>query len=590
MTSLMCGLVGVYSQGPPPQKKRLLKALDTLTNRGPDGCGVWWSSDGRVGLGHRRLAITRPEFGEQPVVQESCTVAVNGQFYDLDEEFRARSDSYAVPTLYRRYGLQPTLDRLRGEFAFLLYDHPTQTFLAVRDRFGIKPLFWARREEEWWFASKPSALWAAGIEPGWCEDSFLHAAATQYPPPGQSLFAGIRSVRPAHFIRLQRTDSQETRYWRVPPLHEKSDAKSHVCSVPHKPSYSFGENLAKCVELRLRNDGPTAVLLSGGVDSAGVLGLAARTGGSLKAYTVDFPATDGYSEAERATEQARLCGVPHRVIAVTPQDVLREHADAVRSTEGLAVNGHLVAKTRLAQAIAEDGIQVVLTGEGSDELLFGYRHFAPYFGQTVNPLEDTAGLGILTSTQAPELPTHYPHFFHSKVALGRRIHQLLGRRFEARPTFDRIMREAIAKTDLEKAREAWNTTALATYILEVLGDGTEMIHSLEGRPPFLDHTLWDMGILPDDGQKTLLRQYLGGLVTDEISRRPKHPFMAPSLGDGLLQEVRKNILDIDHAFVDKTSALETLGRVSRLSKTEQLEWEPALLWVLSSYALQELWT
>jgi asparagine synthase (glutamine-hydrolysing) len=574
----MCGIVGVFSAGPPVEKQRLEAALKTLTNRGPDDQGLWWSEDGRVGLGHRRLAITRPASGRQPLSSDACVAAINGQFYDLDSEFERQSDSCALPVLYQRHGLWRTLDRLRGEFAFLLYDRRSRTLIAARDRFGVKPLFWARRGEEWWFASKASALWAAGIEAGWCEASFLHAASTQYPPPGSSLFARIQAVKPAHVICLEKNPI-EKRYWRVPSLAERTPTPE-----------VFREKLAECVQLRLRKEAPTALLLSGGVDSASILALAAQAGKDLKAYTIDFTGQNSYSEGPRSAKQATYSGVPHKIISLTPQDILQELAQSVHRSEGLCVNGHLVAKIRLAQAVAEDGRKVLLSGEGSDELLFGYRHFARYFGQDVDPLEDSAGLGILTSTEHSELPPQYPHFFHSKLALGRRVCKLMGRTVEAKDAFDRIISEQTTETSLERAREAWLSTALASYILEILGDGTEMAYSIEGRPPFLDHTLWEMGISPENGQKTLLRESVEKLVIDEIRNQPKHPFMAPRLGDGLIDRLRKRVHEMSHPFVDQKSALQTLDKVSGLSSLQRLEWEPALLWVLSSYALQELWS
>lgn len=571
----MCGIVGVFSSGPIVDKQRLEKALSTLYLRGPDDRGVWWSDNGRVGLAHRRLAITRPEAGKQPVASPHSVAVVNGQFYALASEFERESDSYALPVLYRRHGLLETLEKLRGEFSFLLYDRVKNKLIAARDRFGVKPLYWARRESEWWFASKPSALWAAGIPAGWDEASFLHAASTQYPPAGGSLFREIRTVRPSHFIELG-DDLQEKRYWAVP------------AQTMNPTPELFRERLQECVQLRLRNDSPTAILTSGGIDSAAVLALASQNGSQLKAYTVDFPLCSGYSEGTQAAEQARHSRVPHQVIPLSTEEVLDDHALCVRQAQGLSVNGHLVAKMRLAKAVAADGHKVLLSGEGSDELLFGYRHFAGYFGREVDPLRDSAGLGILTTTSASDLPEHFPQFFHSKSALGKRICRLLGQPHD--PTaFQRIVAEHSNLSPLEQARAAWLETALSSYILEVLSDGTEMAHSIEGRPPFLDHTLWELGIQPEDGRKTLLRDSMRNLVVEGIRTKPKHPFMAPALGDGLVEQLRDCVQEMAHPYVQKPAAIATLDRLAGLNEVQRLEWEPALLWVLSSYALQELW-
>ena len=571
----MCGIVGVFSEGPPVERRRLRKALHSMQKRGPDDQGEWWSEDGRIGIGHRRLAITRPLSGNQPVVSEHCTVTVNGEFYGLDAEFDARSDSWALPTLYRRYGLSGALDRLRGEFALLLYDHLQKKLFIVRDRFGIKPLFWARRGPEWWFASKPSALWSAGISAGWCESSFLQAAHTQYPAPGRSMFQGIRTVRPGHFLTLSE-GLTETRYWQAPRTTEPVSSET------------FLNQLRGCVHARVRKGAPSAVLLSGGVDSAAVSALASETNQDIRAYTVDFPHQGSFSEGPKAALQAEHCGLSHRIIPLTGDEILRDLAEAVGQSEGLCVNGHLVAKMKLAEAVAQDGRQVLLTGEGADELLFGYRHFSRYFGEVADPLADPAGLGILTTTTREELPQSYPAFFHSKLALGRRICELLGLQHIPSPAFQKLIDSNESADPLDSARQAWLDTALSSYILEVLGDGTEMSHSLEGRPPFLDHTLWELAIRPSSTDKGLLRDALGGGVVHEILASTKHPFMAAPLGDDLIARLRHEVLEQRHPFLDRDSALHVLARVQTLEKHERLEWEPAMIWVLSSFYLQRI--
>lgn len=573
----MCGIVGVFSTGPPVERRRLRKALHSMRKRGPNDQGEWWSEDGRVGLGHRRLAINQPFFGNQPLDSEQVAVTVNGEFYGLDAEFDSASDSWALPTLYRRHGLSRALDRLRGEFAFLLFDQQQNKLFIVRDRFGIKPLFWARHGPEWWFASKPSALWSAGISAGWCESSFLHAAHTQYPAPGQSLFQGIRTVRPGHYLTLS-DQLTETRYWKAPQTSESVSPET------------FLDCLRECVHTRVRKGAPSAVLLSGGVDSAAVSALASERDEDVRAYTVDFPYQGSFSEGHKAALQAAHSGLPHRVIPLTPKEILGDFTEAVHQTQGLCVNGHLVAKMRLAEAIAEDGRQVLLTGEGADELLFGYRHFSRYFGESADPLADTAGLGILTTTNTEELPPNYPGFFHSKLALGRRICAILGLDHNPLPAFQELIASNESADPLDGARQAWLDTALSSYILEVLGDGTEMSHSVEGRPPFLDHRLWDLAVRPSSTDKSLLRDAMKGRVVEEILTSPKHPFMAAPLGDALIARLRHEVLNQPHPFLHPATALGVLERVQALQEHDRLEWEPAMIWVLSSFCLQRLFT
>lgn len=566
----------------PVDPERLERAVASLENRGPDGEGTWWSSDRCIGLGHRRLAVNLNSPGDQPCSggeSERFVVSVNGEFYDLPHPYRHLNDSAALPSLLEAHGWEETLSLLRGEFAFLVYDRLTGELHAVRDRFGIKPLFWARRNQEWWFASKASALWAAGISPGWCERSFQMAATTQYPPPGGSLFEGIRSLEPAQRLTLKNDEVKNQTYWSVP------ESRDTLLPCPK----TFEALLSESVQLRVRAGHPTGVLLSGGVDSASVLALAAQSGADLRAYTIDFPGHTGteYSEGDLAGKQAAKLGIPWKRLPLHADVILSELPHTIRSTEGLAVNGHAVGKRLLAQAVAADGIKVLLSGEGSDELLFGYRHFHP------QPSSDPAGLGILiTAEQTPTLPPFYPAFFRPKYQLGKKICAFLNLPWEPNKAFGDLLSENPRGT-LEEARQIWLNTALRSYILETLGDGAEMSFSVEGRPPFLDHKLWELACRWSPAalgsKKAILRKVTGPLLLPEIAQKPKHPFMAPPLGTQLFQELQRQITEVPHPFVERDKALTLINTLLNAEQKMRIEWEPPCLWLLSSFHLQSLW-
>lgn len=576
----MCGVVGVYSREP-VERARLQRALAALQRRGPDDKGAWWSDDGRVGIGHRRLAIRDVENGRQPIETVKTVTAVNGEFYGLPKDYEARSDSLALSRYYERHGLDRCLARLRGEFAFLLYDRQRNRLVAARDRFGVKPLLWARLGPELWFASKASALWAAGIAAGWCTDSFTHAATTQYAPVGGTLFEGVHSLEPGQVLTVDSNGTSEKTYWRIPSLDPRASGAEN-----------FGEVFHECVQQRVRKGEKTAVLLSGGVDSAAVLATAVRSGEQIKAYTIDFPHSKDYSEGRLAALQARHCGVSHQLISLSHQTLLQGLRPAVRDAEGLCVNGHLVGKWTLSKAVREDDCKVLLSGEGADELLFGYRHFRPYFKHKPS-LEDPAGLGILISRCGlSPLGELVPYFFHAKYHLGQKILRFLDLPNEPERRFGDL-RRGVRLEGGEGARECWSRSALSDYILQTLGDGSEMSHSVEGRPPFLDHILWEYcagrGSEACTSDKMMLRKSMTGLVVEEVRTKPKHPFMAPAMGQPLRDLLRLQIGDSEHPYVDQETALETLGGIEDLVPEQQLEWEPALLWLLSSYYLQELW-
>lgn len=578
----MCGVVGVIARTA-VDPDRLEKALDALSSRGPDGQGRWWSPEGRVGLGHRRLAINDPQGGAQPLLCDRFAAVINGEFYELPESYRDRSDNWALLDRLQSQSMKATMASLNGEFAGLVYDHNNGSVTAFRDRFGVKPLYWGQLNGEIWFASKPAALWAAGFPGGWCEASFAQAASTQYPLPGTTLFRGIASLLPGHFLTVHNGNTSLQRYWQIP-----------VGSPSTNGEQAFSRRLATAVQARVRKDHSTAVMLSGGIDSASVLALASRISNDVTAYSVDFVDQPGssFSEGAQASAQARLCAVPHRVLSLSSSEILSLLPTVIPQLGGPVVNGHAVAKWKLCQAIRADGCKVVLSGEGADELLFGYRHFAPYFGLQVDAKSDPAGLGILVTRQAADrLPEHWPAFFSSKYQLGKKIGRFLSLPLQPKEAFEQLLRSSQSATPLETARQAWVQTALSSYILETLSDGAEMAHSVEGRPPFLDHTLWEtVSEIPlTDPHKTLLRQAMQGMVAPEIINKPKHPFMAGPLGPPLCDTVRSLVEDCTHPFVDKEPAVNALRLIQGLPTSEQLEWEPALLWLASTYYLQGLW-
>lgn len=597
----MCGVVGVFSSTP-VDPDRMTRALRSLRNRGPDGEGVWWTEDRQVGLGHRRLAINGTDNSAQPLIGDRFVTSLNGEFYDLPESYRNRTDSLALPDALERHPVEQALSSLTGEFAGLVYDRLERRLLAVRDRFGVKPLYWGYRQEELWLASKPSALWAAGVKPGWCERGFAQAGATQYPLPGRTIFAGVSSLKPGHYLQIEGAKLREKVYWRVP------------MPSPESRPVDLGEELEKAVLRRLRRGHKNAVLLSGGIDSAAVAALAARSEEEVTAYTVDFtePTHRDFSESSQAVAQSSLCGLPHRILKLTANELLEDLPQAVKALEGIVVNGHAVAKWRLSRAIREDGCKVVLSGEGADELLYGYSHFAPYFVKkvtppvgpvdrdahaqracAVKPPVGPVGLGILTTrASAAPLPDDWPIFFHTKYYLGRKIAAFLSLPLHPLSAFKSILNTLEPATSRETARQAWLQTALTSYILETLSDGAEMAHSVEGRPPFLDHKLWErVAATPiRDGNKTLLRHAMSDLVVPEIVTKPKHPFMAGPLGEPLLREAERVISDSRHPFVSRKRSQKILRRLRQARAQERLEWEPALVWLLSSYYLQELWT
>ena len=207
----MCGIVAMYSAQEPIAASALERATLRLEHRGPDGQQTWVSEDRRVGLGHARLSIIDLATGDQPIASEdeALRIVVNGEFYDFEREqrnlesrghrLRTRSDSEIALHLYEDLGTA-CLHQLRGEFAFVLWDGLNDTLFAARDRFGIKPLYYAHCGGALYLSSEIKALLAAGVPVRWDHASFFQANHFLVTPQDRTLFDGIHQVPPGHFL------------------------------------------------------------------------------------------------------------------------------------------------------------------------------------------------------------------------------------------------------------------------------------------------------------------------------------------------------------------------------------------------------
>ncbi len=406
----MCGIVAMFSRTAPVLAETIQRATKTLRHRGPDGQRYWLSPEARVALGHARLSIIDLTTGDQPIANEDETlhIIVNGELYGYEamqkelehrgHHLRTRSDSEIVLHLYEELGVE-CLARLRGEFAIVLWDNVKRKLFAARDRLGIKPLFYAFHDGTLYLASEAKALFAAGVPARWAPES-LYDAAGFGGPQKRTLFDGIYQIPPGHYMLATEGQIEVKKYWDFNyPLA--------VASAPVRSDAEYAEEFLstfeESVRLRLRADVPVGCYLSGGIDSCAVLGLAARHHqGAVRAFTLTFDRPE-YNEEEIAREMAAMAGAEFSPVPMR-QDELGEHfADAIAHAETLCVNSHGVAKYLLSRAVRNAGFKVVLTGEGSDEILGGYLHFRrdmassngnanPAFEGRIRPLEDVRKL------------------------------------------------------------------------------------------------------------------------------------------------------------------------------------------------------
>jgi asparagine synthase (glutamine-hydrolysing) len=637
----MCGIIAIYSTQQPISTDTLERATRQLTHRGPDGQRIWLSEDQQVGLGHARLSIIDLATGDQPIASEdeSLRAVVNGEFYDFERtqrdlqrqghRLRTRSDSEIVLHLYEDLGTA-CLHRLRGEFAFALWDGPNATLFAARDRFGIKPLYYTTHNGVLYLASEIKALFAAGVSASWDHTSFFQANHLLVTAQDRTLFRGIHQVPPGHFLLASAGHFRLIQYWDFDYPPSRGDQQAGLVA---DYTTQFHDELNEAVRLRLRADVPVGCYLSGGIDSCAVLGLAARhRSDPIRAFTLTFDQAD-YDEGAIAREMAAHAGAEFYPIPIQQADLADHFIDATWQAETLSFNAHGVAKYLLSRAVRSAGFKVVLTGEGSDEILAGYPPFRrdmllhnsqgqdpEAVQQQLDELEasNLVARGLLMPHGEPPrlLSVHralgfVPSWLEAYATSGWRLRSLFAPDFAAEFADCDPYRlflnhldvpgQLLAREPVNQALYLWSKSVLPSYVLAVLGDRMEMAHSVEGRLPFLDHHVVELARdLPVSQkirgltEKYVLREAARPMLTAAVYSRHKHPFLTPpaALSPGerlyeLVQETLRGSAIASMPFYDRARVVHLLDGLPTLSDVDRSALDPVLMIILSACALHE---
>jgi asparagine synthase (glutamine-hydrolysing) len=636
----MCGIVAVFSRREPVSPVVLQRATASLYHRGPDGQRQWISHDQRVGLGHARLSIIDLSTGDQPIASEDnrTNIVVNGEFYDYERiqrelesrghHLRTRSDSEIALHLYEELGTN-CLHQLRGEFAFILWDETHRRLFAVRDRFGIKPLFYALQQDTLYLASEVKALFAAGVPARWDEDSIFHSVVCGGHQM-RTLYDGVHQIPPGHYLIATEKHIQINRYW---------DFNYPIASAnaPSRPDAEYAAEfrhvLEEAVRIRLRADVPVGVYLSGGLDSCSVLGLAARHHPDpIRAFTLTFESAD-YDEGPIAREMAALTGAQFNPIPIRQRDLADNFSDAVYQSETICINAHGVAKYLLSKAVRDSGYKVVITGEGSDEILGGYPHFRRDIllynreGQDPHEIErllaqldqnNTVSRGLLMPDgeignldAVRRVLGYVPSWCEAFSTRNMKIQPLLScefrHKFGARESYHGLLSELdipgqLSKRDpLNQSLYLWSKTLLPNYILTVLGDRMEMAHSIEGRVPFLDHHLVELIRSQPVNQKIrgmtekyVLREAVRDVITDTVYRRQKHPFLSPPAAlspedtfQTFVQDTLRGPVLASIPYINQKEVVNLLDRLPSMGNGAHTAYDPVLMILVSMCVLHD---
>ncbi|WP_025688004.1 asparagine synthase (glutamine-hydrolyzing) [Paenibacillus zanthoxyli] len=634
----MCGIFGHYCDVGNVEMETLEKATATLFHRGPDGRRIWISEDRKVGLGHTRLSIIDLEGGNQPLENEDGRVhaVVNGEIYDFERirgelqakghRFKTASDSEILIHLYEEKGLD-ALQELRGEYAFIIWDSKNERLIAARDRFGVKPLYYSFHQGALFLASEIKALLAAGVPAQWDEESFYISCHFGFTPMQErSLIKGVFQIPPGHVMVATKYQHRIYRYWDFNyPLKEMHNNRLG----DEEAIEMFRNYFEEAVKLRLRADVPVGVYLSGGLDSCSILGTVAKFRGSgIKAFTIGFEEAL-YDESAIAKEMAEFTGAEFSPCYVTQQSLADNFVASIRHCENVIPNPNSVAKFMLSKLVRDSGYKVVLTGEGSDEILAGYSHFRQDLllytedHGSQNSIQDSlkelkrknffsldlSSNEVIDDNAINRRLGYVPSWIKLRITSSNKPKSLLSNQMKAKyselDAYSTFLDDLDVKNQLHgrhilnQSLYLWSKMLLPNYLLSSLGDRMEMAHSVEGRVPFLDHELVQFATtLPislkirNMTEKFILREAAHPVITNTIYERQKHPFVAPSAKkteEPLFIFFREYISDYLHElpFFDKQKVAELLATIEDVPSQEREETDATIMMLASITALQE---
>jgi len=564
----VCGITGILSPAPCSAAQGLLRRMtDTLAHRGPDDWDLWRDEAAGVGLGHRRLSILDlSPLGRQPMASASgrFVICFNGEVFNfarlraelepLGHAFRGGSDTEVMLAAIEQWGLAAAVQRFVGMFAFALWDAKERTLSLVRDRLGIKPLYYGFAGRDFVFGSELKALRAhpdfdAGLDRGALTLYFRH----NYIPAPHSVYAHARKLPAGHILTVRAgLEPALSRYWDAAEVSARGAAEPFA-GTEDEALDGLAALLTDAVGLRMLADVPLGAFLSGGIDSSLVVALMqAQSSRPVRTFSIGF-AEERYNEAPHAAAVAKHLGTEHTELMVSERDLLDIVPLLPRFWDEPFADSSQVPTYAVCR-LARRHVTVALSGDGGDELFFGYDRY--FHAQTwwerlariPGPLRAAAaGLSRLRPERLAGLVgsfgqralwrldavgiMEFPAFYKRLVSHHPRPAELVrGAGPEARTAIDLVA----AENDRFRAMSLWDVlTYLPDDILTKV-DRASMAVSLEARVPLLDHRVVEFAAsLPTafkirDGQgKHLLRRLLYRHVPRELVERPKMGFGIP---------------------------------------------------------------
>ena len=628
----MCGILGhcLFDPAGRIDEATLREMADTMIHRGPDDAGYW--VDGRIGLAHRRLSIIDlSAAGRQPMENEDGSVRLtcNGEIYnylelrkqliDRGHRFRSNSDSEVILHGYEEWGGVGCLARLRGMFAFVIWDEKRQQLFAARDRLGIKPLYFRTDSKSLIVASEIKAILAHPQVSAQVDTTgLLQHFGFRFTLPPKTAFAGISKLAAGHFLVCQDGQVEIEEYWR-PPGPEATEAQTRSLD---EWAEVLRAKLLETVEGHLISDVPVGAFLSGGVDSGSLVAMAAGFSDEpVRTYTAGF-GSGWHDESSQAREVATRYATDHHETLIEPssQALLEK---LIWHLEEPLINTSTIPLYAVSELASHD-VKVVLAGDGSDEVNGGYakfaridallgwrsvRHGIPGF----DSIADFAAGLLPSSPMANRIKKlnritrdrHGEYAALNTSALGAGVGADANLSFftpDIAPKFDG-MTEQFEDALLEGYRELSDAKQkffiydlrgwLANELL-IRADKITMAHSLEGRMPYLDHELAELCLsMPPElkfsggATKAILRKAVGEWLPPETTRRKQHGFVVP-IHQWLRNEWREWVNDLCRDERTRSRGIFDMQRIDEIvgaHMSETADWTSPIF----GFLMTELW-
>ncbi len=586
----MCGLTGFidFDRSTPDRKLQETagKMAETLHHRGPDDGGVWSDAEAGLALGFRRLSIIDLSAqGHQPMLSASgrLVIVFNGEVYNFPElrdelqsqgvGFRGSSDTEVILEAIEAWGLEKAIPRFVGMFAMAVWDREERVLHLVRDRIGVKPLYWGRQGNLLLFGSELKALRA---HPGWAPEIDLGALAAYfrfaYVPAPFSIYRGIGKLMPGTIVSIGPDGREKTQtYWSLAGVRG-AGAADRLDVTEEEAAEELDRLIRESVKLRMVTDVPLGAFLSGGIDSSTVVAaMQAESKEPIKTFTIGFE-DEAVNEAQDAKRVAEHLGTDHTQLTVSPDEARKVIPRLAEMYDEPFADGSQIP-TALVSQLARREVTVSLSGDGGDELFGGYDRYLqgrnlwsklrripgplrPVLAGALKTIPVSAWNAIFALTPKGMTPGQRGltmHWLSRNLAGGdfdsffRRLVSI----WDAPETLVSGTKEANApawsgdggEDPLERMMYLDSVTYLPDDILAKL-DRASMAFGLEAREPLLDHRIFEFAWrLPiglrfrGNKGKWLLRQVLARYVPPELTERPKMGFGLP-LGDWLRGPLR----------------------------------------------------